>query len=43
MAQGSYTPSKGEVMETQLYGTKQYVEVKVSIPPHSTQTIELNR
>ncbi|MDR7071293.1 metallophosphoesterase family protein [Fictibacillus barbaricus] len=43
MTQGSYTPSKGEVIESQLYGTKQYVEVKVSIPAHSTQTIELNR
>jgi 3',5'-cyclic AMP phosphodiesterase CpdA len=43
MKQGSYTPSEGEVTETQLYGTKQYVEVKVIIPSNSSKTIELNR
>jgi hypothetical protein len=43
MQQGKYTPSAGEVTETQLYGTKQYVEVKVTISANANKTIELKR
>jgi 3',5'-cyclic AMP phosphodiesterase CpdA len=43
MKQGTYTPSAGEVIETQLYGTKQFVEVQFTIPANSTKNIELNR
>ncbi|MFC0189684.1 metallophosphoesterase family protein [Fictibacillus aquaticus] len=43
MKQGTYTPSAGEVSQSQLYGTKQYVEVKITIPANSSKKIELNR
>lgn len=43
MKQGTYTPSAGEIIETQLYGTKQFVEVQITVPANSTKNIELNR
>lgn len=43
MKQGSYTPSTGKVVETQLYGTKQFVEVQVTIPPNTIENVELKR
>ncbi|MGA4720838.1 metallophosphoesterase family protein [Fictibacillus nanhaiensis] len=43
MKQGSYTPSVGKVVETQLYGSKQFVEVQVTIPPNTVENVELKR
>jgi hypothetical protein len=43
MKQGSYSPSAGKVVETQLYGTKQFVEVQVTIPPNMVENVELKR
>lgn len=43
MKQGIYTPSAGEIIETQLYGTRQFVEVQITVPANSTKNIELTR
>jgi hypothetical protein len=43
MKQGTYTASAGEVSQSQLYGTKQYVEVKITVPANSSKKIELKR
>jgi 3',5'-cyclic AMP phosphodiesterase CpdA len=43
MKQGTYTPSAGEIIETQLYGAKQFVEVQITVPANRTKNIELTR
>lgn len=43
MKQGTYNPSAGEIIETQLYGTKQFVEVQLTVPANSAKNIELTR
>ncbi|RZT24022.1 metallophosphoesterase family protein [Fictibacillus sp. BK138] len=43
MKQGTYTSSAGEIIETQVYGTKQFVEVQITVPANSVKNIELAR
>ncbi|WP_226536580.1 metallophosphoesterase family protein [Fictibacillus halophilus] len=43
MKQGTYTSSAGEIIETQVYGTKQFVEVQITVPANSVKNIELTR